>query len=160
MSCDLKDFFLALTMGRPEYMRIPWKLIPDDIRAQYNLYDKVHNDHIYVKINKGMYGLKQAAILAYEQLVEHLDNYGYEPVIGTSCIFCHRTRRTVFCLCVDNFGVKYFSKDNLDHLLNALQAKYTVTTDMKGEHFCGLTFKWNYEEGYVAGIAISTYPSS
>ena len=33
-SCDLKDFFLASTMGTMEYMRIPWKYIPDEIRIK------------------------------------------------------------------------------------------------------------------------------
>ena len=149
MSCDLKDFFLASTMTRPEYMRIPWKYIPYDIRTRYNLHLKKHNDNVYVKIKRGMYGFKQAAILAYEQLVDHLKQFEYEPVLGTTCIFRHRTRRTVFCLCVDDFGVKYFSQDDLQHFLQALEAKYTVTTDMQGKHFCGLTFDWHYSDGYV-----------
>ena len=28
LSCDLKDFFLATPMARPEYMKINWKHIP------------------------------------------------------------------------------------------------------------------------------------
>ena len=148
MSCDLKEFFLASTMERPEYMRIPWKYIPDDIRRKYELEGKRYNNFVYVKIKRGMYGLKQAAILAYVQLVEHLSKHGYEPVVGTTCIF-NKTRRTRFCLCVDDFGVKYYTQDDLQLLLQALQSKYKITTDLKGEHFCGLTFKWNYTDGYV-----------
>ena len=146
MSSDLKDFFLSSTMAQPEYMRIPWKYIPDDIRTRYNLHHKKHHDYVYVKIKRGMYGLKQAAILAYEQLVDHLKLHGYEPVIGTTCIFHHKTRRTKFCLCVDDFGVKYYTKNDLDHFLDTLRKKYTVTTDM---NFCGLTFDWHYNDGYV-----------
>ena len=96
-----------------------------------------------------MYGLKQAAILAYNLLVKHLQKYEYEPVIGTMAIFQHATRRTKFCLCVDGFGVKYYSQDDLEHFLMALKSKYTITTDLRGEHFCGLTFNWNYEQQYV-----------
>ena len=109
MSCDLKEFFLASTMERPEYMRIPWKYIPDDIRRKYELEGKRYNNFVYVKIKRGMYGLKQAAILAYVQLVEHLSKHGYEPVVETTCIFKHKTRRTRFYLCVDDFGVKYYT---------------------------------------------------
>ena len=36
MSCNLKDFFHASTIDRPEYMRIPWKYIPDDMRKNTN----------------------------------------------------------------------------------------------------------------------------
>ena len=94
-------------------MKIAYKYIPDDIRTRYNLQAKCHNDYVYVKIKRGMYGLKQAAVLAYQQLVEHLQKHEYEPVAGTTCIFQHKTRKTKFCLCVDDFGVKYYSQDNL-----------------------------------------------
>ena len=96
-----------------------------------------------------MCGLKQAAILAYEQLMKHLAQHVYEPVVGTMCIFNHKTRKTQFCLCVDDFGVKYNTQGDLQHFLKALRSKYKITTDLQGEHFCGLTFKWNYADGYV-----------
>ena len=52
-SCaDLKDFFLATPMERPEYMGINWKHIPEDIREQYKLYDLKSGDYVYVKIKK------------------------------------------------------------------------------------------------------------
>lgn len=59
-----------------------------------------------------MYGLKQAAILAYDQLCSHLKQYGYNHVPGTTGVFNHVSRRTKFCLCVDGFGIKYYSKDD------------------------------------------------
>ena len=37
MTCDLKDFFLATPMLKPEYMKIHYKYIPHDIRDHYNL---------------------------------------------------------------------------------------------------------------------------
>ena len=72
-------------MQQPEYMKA-WKYIPQDIQEKYNLNNKVHKGYVYVKIKRGMYGLKQAAILAHDELVSHLDKYGYEPVPGTTCI--------------------------------------------------------------------------
>ena len=41
-----------------------------------------------------MYGLKQAAILAFKQLTEYLKESGYELIPGTSFMFKHKTRRT------------------------------------------------------------------
>ena len=93
-----------------------------------------------------MYGLKQAAVLAYDQLVEHLKPYGYSPVTGTNGIFSHSTRQTKFCLCVDDFGIKYYSEDDADHLHNTLRQKYTVTVDKEGKQYCGFTFDWHYDE--------------
>ena len=73
----------------------------------YNLRDKIHSDgYVYCRIKKGMYGLKQAAILAYKLLLQRLEIDGYIPIPLTDGIFKHRTRQTIFALCVDDFGVK------------------------------------------------------
>ena len=132
-SFDIKDFFLATPMKEPEYMRLLWKHIPEDIKKKYNLYDKQAQDgYVYIKIKKGMYGLKQAAILAFNNLVTNLSKAGYRPIMHTLGMWEHKTRRTKFCLCVDDFGVKYFSREDGEHLLHALQDDYTVTTDWGG----------------------------
>ena len=69
MSADLKEHFLNTPMDRPEYMKVPFNKFPKDIRQKYNLYDLVTPDgYIFCKIEKGMYGLKQAALLAYNYI--------------------------------------------------------------------------------------------
>ena len=80
-----------------------------------------------------MYGLKQAAVLAYNQLKEKLLPKGYSPVNGTVGLWNHSTRKTQFCLCVDDFGIKYFNKNDADHLLRAIGDHYTYTTDWDGK---------------------------
>jgi len=52
-------------------------------------------------------------------------------------------------LCVDDFGVKYYSKADGQHLLDSLSENYTHTVDWQGQNFCGLRIEWNYEENYV-----------
>ena len=59
------------------------------------------------------------------------------------------TRRTKFCFCVDDFGIKSFSGADTNHLLESLKQHYTVTFDHQGTNFCGLNIDWNYKEGYV-----------
>ena len=51
-------------MDRPEYMRLPIKIIPQEIINKYNLNDIVEDGWVYVKIVKGMYGLLQAGKIA------------------------------------------------------------------------------------------------
>ena len=58
MRCDLKDHFLASSMQNPHYMRIKWGHISKDIKIRYNLQSLLHNGYVYVKIKKGIYGLK------------------------------------------------------------------------------------------------------
>ena len=96
-----------------------------------------------------MYGLKQAAILAYNQLKNNLEKHGYFPIPQTVGMWKHKTRRTKFCLCVDDFGIQYHSKADADHLTNALQEFYAITIDWSGKHYCGLTIDWDYDNEYV-----------
>ena len=96
-----------------------------------------------------MYGLKQAAILAYQQLEKILQPFGYFPEPHTVGIWAHKTRQTKFCLCVDDFGIKTFSTEDANHLLDALKSFYKISEDWTGNHYCGLTMEWYYNEGYV-----------
>jgi hypothetical protein len=96
-----------------------------------------------------MYGLKQAAILAYQQLALRLKAADYVPIVGSTGMWKHKSRQTIFCLCVDDSGIKYFNKADADHLLHTLGQHYAYTVDWTGRNFCGLTFDWNYTEEYV-----------
>lgn len=40
MSLDLKDFFVATTMPKPEYMRVHFKYFPQNIIDKYDLKPK------------------------------------------------------------------------------------------------------------------------
>lgn len=64
-------------------------------------------------------------------------------------MFDHDTRPTVFCLCVDDFGIKCYSKDDANHLINTLRAKYDCSVDWEGKDFCGLHYDWHYSKQYV-----------
>jgi hypothetical protein len=150
-TADVKDFFLSSTMAIYQYMRVPRRYIPQEVIDEYNL-TPAHFDskgYAYLEIQKGMYGLKEASILAYDQLREHLAPYGYAPVPFTPGLWRHNKLRTTFTLAVDDFGIKYFSRSDLDHLFNALESKYTITKDLSGSSYLGLTIDWHYDEGYV-----------
>jgi hypothetical protein len=103
-----------------------------------------------------MYGLKQAALLAYEHLIKCLEPHGYRPMKHTLGMWEHISRPTKFCLCVDNFGVKYFSKEDANHLLDSLKNYYKITVDWEGKNYCGLDINWNYNDGFV-DVSMSKY---
>ena len=108
-----------------------------------------HGNYIYIKIKKGMYGLKQAAVLAYECLSKILKKAGYSPIPATLGLWKHSTRKPIFSLCVDDFGVKYYNIDDLKHLQQAIETHYTCKTDMTGRNFLGFTLDWHYDLGFV-----------
>ena len=60
MKIDISKFYLGTSMARPEYMRLPLKLIPQEIIDKYKLNDLADNRWVYLKIVKGMYGLPQS----------------------------------------------------------------------------------------------------
>ena len=117
---DLKDMFLHMKMDDPEYMKVSLKYFPPDIIQRYNLHALIHNGYITMRINKGMYGLKQAALLAYETVSSLLINGGYTPIAGSLGLWTHKTRDLSFCLCVDDFGVQYVGQEHAKHLIKTL----------------------------------------
>ena len=102
------------------------------MQDKYDLQDKIKDGRVRVKITKGMYGLPQAGCLAYDKLKAHLAPYGYHPAPCTPGLWTHDTRRTVFTLCVDDFGIKYCSADDAAHLVDAIQSAYATTIDWSG----------------------------
>ena len=64
-------------MNKAEYLNIELNMNPQEIIDKYDLLSKQWNGYIYVIINKGMYGLLQAVIIAHEKLKDHLKPYVY-----------------------------------------------------------------------------------
>jgi hypothetical protein len=141
---DLKDFYLGTPMIRKEYMRIPLASIPQSIIDQYALQDKAHKGLVLVEISKGMYGLPQAGILAFNQLKTHLATQDYAPCTHPPGLWTHSTRDITFSLVVDDFEIKYTNRDDAIHLLTALEELYTVTTDWNGFLYLTMTLNWDY----------------
>ena len=104
-------------------MRIPLKIIPQEIIDTYDLRALVENQGwIYMRIDKGVYVLKQAGIIANQELVKHMAPFGYHPVKHTPGLWVNNSRKTLTSLVVDDFCVQYSSTEDTDHFLNALRA--------------------------------------
>jgi hypothetical protein len=126
-------------------MQLALTISPQEIIDKYKLMDKEKNGKIYIRIDKGMYGLPQAGRLANNLQVKRLVPHGYCPCEHTHCLWGHDTKPVTFTLVVDDFGIKYSGKDNADHLLNALKESYEVTEDWTGKLYCGISLDWDCE---------------
>jgi hypothetical protein len=92
-----------------------------------------------------MYGLPQAGILAYKQLVAHLAIRGYTPYEHTMVIWLHATHDVTFFLVVDDFGIQYTNRIDADHIQAALEEElYVVTTDWTGSLYLAIHMAWDY----------------
>ena len=76
MTLDISNFYLVTPMARPEYMRLPLKIIPQEIVSKYKLNDIADNGWVYLKIVKGMYRLPQSGKLAHDLLKKRLGEAG------------------------------------------------------------------------------------
>eukprot|EP00804_Cyclotella_cryptica_P028252 CCRYP_014605-RA/>CCRYP_014605-RA protein AED:0.47 eAED:0.47 QI:0/-1/0/1/-1/1/1/0/104 len=71
----IKDFYLNIPMERPDFMRLKLSDIPDN--KLYKLRDIAHDGYVFECIQKGMYGLPQAGIIAHKLLEQCLKANGY-----------------------------------------------------------------------------------
>jgi hypothetical protein len=81
MCLDVKNFYIITPMASFDYMRIPIKLIPQEIIVQYNLLPLVSYGYVYIEVQKGMYVLPQAGILANQLLARRLAIHGYHQTM-------------------------------------------------------------------------------
>ena len=132
MTIDIKDYNLGAPLLRPEYVRIPARLLPSATIQRHNLAPFVTNGSALFQVSKGMYGLPQAGLLAHQRLIKHLAAHGYIQT-QTACLFAHTSNGTVFTLVVDDFGVKYTTRAGADHLLPPCSS-YTKSKPTGQEH--------------------------
>ena len=115
-------------------------MVPAAVLDRYNLHPYITHGHVYFEIRKCMYGLPQAGKLSQLRLIDHLSQHGFTQCPNTPCLFRHSTRDITFCLVVDDFGVRYGSKDDADFLIDVLQLKgYELTLKWDGNTYLGMS---------------------
>jgi hypothetical protein len=143
MMMDIKNYYLGAPLPRFEYMKMLLSRFPEEIIQKYNLNALAVDGWVYIEIRKGMYGLKQAGLLANHLLQTRLAPFGYYPARHTPGLWLHKTHHISFTLVVDDFKVKYVGKQHAEHLRNALLRTYELTTDWTETVYSGMTLKWD-----------------
>jgi hypothetical protein len=160
MMMDIKNYYLGTPLPTYEYMRLPLTILPQDIIEKYDLTRLAVNGWVYLEILKGVYGLKQAGLLANQLLQKLLKPFGYYPARHTPGLWLHNTKPTAFSLVVDDFAVKNVTKSYANHLRDALLQHYEITTDWEGTVYSGITLDWDYKKctcdismpGYITNV--------
>jgi hypothetical protein len=86
-----------------------------------------------------MYCLKESGFIANQELKIVLAKAGYIPTKFTPGFYTHKTRPIAFSLVVDDFGVKYRNKEDMDHLVETIGNRYPIKVDWKAEYYLGNT---------------------
>jgi hypothetical protein len=160
MMMDIKNYYLGTPFPHFEYMKMLLSRFLEEIVEKYNLDALAIDGWVYIEIIKGIYGLKQAGLLANQLLQTRLAPFGYYPARHTPGLWLHKTRPISLSLVVDDFAVKYVGKKHADHLRNALLRTYELTTDWAATVYSGMTLKWDYKNrtcdismpGYVSNV--------
>jgi hypothetical protein len=141
MCLNIKFFYLMAKLEYFEYMQMPLDLFPIRIQNQYNLKALAYKGYVHLKMRRAVWGLPQAGILANKQLRRKLAPFGYfEHVnVNTQGLWYHESRPITFTLVVNDFGVKYVNKEDVNHLAASIKSTYTLTKDWMGNLYCGIT---------------------
>jgi hypothetical protein len=120
--------------------------LPQEKIKNYDMNELAQDGKVYIEIQKGMYGVPQAGILANELLQRNLAKDGYHPTTHTHRLWTHDTRPISFWLVVDDFGVKYVGREHAEHLMTCIKKNSNVSSDWNGTAYCGLTLDWDYKK--------------
>jgi hypothetical protein len=112
---DIDNFYLNTPLGRFEYMVINLSSLPQEMIDKYDLIELARDGKVYIEIQKGMYILPQAGILANEFLQRNLAKDGYRPTQHTHGLWTHNTRPISFSLVVDDFWVKCVGREHAEY---------------------------------------------
>jgi hypothetical protein len=112
MMMDIKNYYVGTPLPRFEYMKMLLSQFLEEIGDTYNLGALAVDGSVYIEIRKGMYGLKQAGVLANQLLQNSLAPFGYYPARHTPGLWLHKTR-PIACIRV-----------NRDLLISVLTSTY------------------------------------
>ena len=143
-TANLFNFYLMTPLKRPEYGRVKMTDIPDKIIIKYKLHEKATDGWVHFKVVRGMYGSPQVGSNRHDEVKERLNKEGYFKCPLVPALWKHKTRPIQFVLVFDDFGIKYFTKDDLDHLANTLKNYYVVKIDPDGKELVKIELDWDY----------------
>ncbi len=117
MCLDIKNFYLTVALEYYEYMKIPLALFPSWTMQQYNLKELALDGWVHIEMRRAVWGLPQAGILANKRLKHKLAPFGYSECVNTPGLWKHESCPISFTLVVDDFGVKFINKQDVDYLI-------------------------------------------
>jgi hypothetical protein len=150
MTMDISNFYLNTPLPRPEFIRINLKDIPEEVIIEYELRKKAtSNGSIYIRAQRGMYGLPQAGLLANELLEKRLNKHGYHQSklcqdFGSTIHDQYTSRWSSTIL-----GVKYVGEEHANHLKATLKELYKLTCDWTGQRYIGITLDCDFKRRQV-----------
>ncbi len=157
----LKDFYLNTPMEQPEYVQMKLSNLPQEFADLYDLTKKAEdNGNVYIKVQKGMYGLPQAGILAHGLLEEQLNEHGYQQSQVTPGLWKHALKPSPSCSALMIFGMKYIGQEHIKHLLKVLNMHYKCSQDWDSKKYLRMDIDWDYKQRKVHVLMLEYVPNA
>jgi len=142
-------------MERPEYLRVTLKQLPEETIEEFSLDQYIDRGVVYFEVNKGMYGLKQAGLLANDRIVTLFDKHGYKQSKYIPQLFFSEDKSTAFCLVVDDLLIKA-NEANRDKLYECLRTQYEIVTDNTGSKYLNIDIRRD-KTNKLVGLSMRGY---
>ncbi len=143
MCLDIKNIYLPTALDYFEYMQMPLAVFPEWIKQQYELDKHAHKGQVYLHLERTVWGLPHAGILANKLLQKRLAPHGYYKCSNTLGLWRHEWQPITFTLVVNDFGVKYVSEEHIKHLIKCLKEKYKLVENWTGDLYCSIKLEWD-----------------
>jgi hypothetical protein len=131
---------------------------PEEIVEKYNRKALAVDGWVCIEIRKGMYGLKQAGLLANQMLQKRRAPFGYYPARHTPGLWLYKTQPIAFSLIVDGFAVKYVGKHHAEHLRNALLQTTSSPLTGKGNYTQACLLNGIIKTEHATFLCLVTFP--
>jgi hypothetical protein len=86
----------------------------------------------------------QVGILANKKLLCKLALFGYFEHVNMPGLWYHESCPISFTFVNNIFGVNYFNKDDINHLIASIKTAYTLTKDWMRDLYCRIALSWDY----------------
>ena len=110
---------LCAPLVQYDFMQMKLSDFPEHIIQQYDLISKAKNRSVYIKIWQSIYSFPQSYLL--HNKLHSTGHYEVSHILG---LWKHTSLPNQFTLVVDDFGVKYSYKQDVDHLIRSLERDF------------------------------------
>ena len=88
-----------------------------------------------------MYGHPVSGLLSNKHLFATIKEAGYYEDSLVPCLLKHETKITIGVIVVDDIGLKVRSKEDVLHLVEAIEKVWKVKINWKGDKYVGMDLK-------------------
>lgn len=100
------------------------------------------------RLEKAIYGLKQASRSWNFKFTDVMKNFGMKPTHSDPCVFVNESRSLILALYVDDGLIIWSHKQEKDALISLLESKFEITTS-DGTNYAGMEIKYDKDSVFI-----------